>query len=89
MQYNIYQKQSENMANRSENMANSFLSHDNVPSHMAKPVKDILKSLGWDILFESMPHALVDQNFSNFEEVGKWLTNSLPQKQAIFLVLYS
>ncbi|GFX47393.1 mariner Mos1 transposase [Trichonephila clavipes] len=61
----------------------------NAPSHTAKPVKDTLKSLGWEIrphlpyfldlgpsdyhLFASMGHALSEQHFSNFEEVGKWL----------------
>ncbi|XP_025154494.1 uncharacterized protein LOC112588519 [Harpegnathos saltator] len=67
--------------------------YDKIPSHileiMTKPVKEILKSLGWDILphppyspdlapsdyhlFTSMGHALAEQHFSNFEEVGKWL----------------
>ncbi|GFU25221.1 mariner Mos1 transposase [Trichonephila clavipes] len=66
-----------------------ILLHDNAPSYTAKLVKDILKSLRWDILshppysldlapsdyhlFASMGHALAEQHFSNFEEVGKWL----------------
>ncbi|GFU81414.1 mariner Mos1 transposase [Trichonephila clavipes] len=66
-----------------------ILLHDNEPSHTSKPVKDTLKSLGWDILppplyfpdlapsgyhlFASMKHALEEHHFSNLEEVGKWL----------------
>ncbi|KAL6253754.1 hypothetical protein P5V15_015558 [Pogonomyrmex californicus] len=81
-----------------------ILLHDNAPSHTAKPVKDTLKSLGWDILphppysldlapsdyhlFASMGHALAEQHFSNFEEVGKWLDEWFAAK-AVFLAWYS
>ncbi|GFQ64870.1 mariner Mos1 transposase [Trichonephila clavata] len=66
-----------------------ILLNDNAPSHTAKPVKDTLKSLGWDILpkppysldlassdyplFASMGSAYAEKFFRNFEEVGKWL----------------
>jgi len=59
--------------------------HDNASCHTAKPVKETLKSLGWDILphrpyspdlapsdyhlFASMGHALAEQHFSNFEDI--------------------
>lgn len=54
----------------------------------AKPVKEALKALGWDIshppyspdlapcdyqLFALMGYALAEQHFANFEEVSKWL----------------
>ncbi|GFY13009.1 mariner Mos1 transposase [Trichonephila clavipes] len=57
--------------------------------HSVSPVKNTLKSLGWDILphppyspdlatsvyplFTSMGHTLAEQHFSNFEDAGKWL----------------
>ncbi|GFT63397.1 mariner Mos1 transposase [Trichonephila clavipes] len=73
--------------------------HNNYQCHTAKPVKDTLKSLGWDILplslyapdllpsdyyiFATIGHALAEQHFSNFEEVGKrlneWFTAKCKQ----------
>jgi len=77
-----------------------ILLHDNAPSRTAKPVKDTLKSLGWDILphppyspdlapsdyhlFASMGHALAEQHFSNFEKVGKWLDEWFAAKDKQF-----
>ncbi|KAL6258324.1 hypothetical protein P5V15_010271 [Pogonomyrmex californicus] len=77
-----------------------ILLHDNAPSHTAKPMKDTLKSLGWDILphppyspdlapsdyhlFATMGHALAEQHFSNFEEVGKWLDEWFAAKDKQF-----
>ena len=74
--------------------------HDNAPSCTAKPVKNTFKSLGWDILphppyspdlapsdyylFASMGHALAEQHFSNFEEVGKWLDEWFAAKDKQF-----
>ncbi|GFX14259.1 mariner Mos1 transposase [Trichonephila clavipes] len=67
---------------------------------LAKPVKDTLKSLGWAILlhplyfpdltpseyrlFTSMRHALAEQHFSNFEEVGKRLDEWFAAKDKQF-----
>lgn len=77
-----------------------ILLHDNAPSHTAKPVKDALKSLGWDVLshppyspdlapsdyhlFASMGHALAEQHFANFEEVKKWLDEWFGSKDKRF-----
>ena len=63
--------------------------HDNAPSHMAKPVRDTLGALSWEVLphaayspdlapsdyhlFASMGHALAEQRFGSYEDVKKWL----------------
>ncbi|GFT48901.1 hypothetical protein TNCV_2771161 [Trichonephila clavipes] len=46
-----------------------ILLQDNVPSHIAKPVKDISNYHN----SASMGYTLAKQHFSNFEKVGKWL----------------
>ena len=63
--------------------------HDNAPSHTAKPVRDTLEALSWEVLahaayspdlapsdyhlFASMGHALAEQLFGSYEDVKKWL----------------
>jgi len=61
--------------------------HDNAPSHTAKPIRDTLEALSWEILphyspdlalsdyhlFASMDHALAEQCFGSYEDVKKWL----------------
>ena len=63
--------------------------HDNAPSHTAKPVRDTLEALSWEVLahaayspdlapsdyhlFASMGHALAEQRFGSYEDVKKWL----------------
>ena len=63
--------------------------HDNAPSHTAKPVRDTLEELSWEVLphaayspdlapsdyhlFASMGHALAEQRFGSYEDVKKWL----------------
>jgi len=77
-----------------------ILQHDNAPSHTAKPVKDTLKTLNWEILshppyspdlapsdfhlFASMGHSLAEQHFANFEEVEKWLVEWFSSKEKKF-----
>lgn len=77
-----------------------ILLHDNAPSHTAKPVKDTLKSLGWEVLphppyspdlapsdyhlFTAMGHSLAMQTFNNFEEVGIWLNEWFAAKDKQF-----
>lgn len=77
-----------------------ILQHDNAPAHCAKPVKDCLKTLGWDILphppyspdlapsdyhlFASMGHSLADQHFANFEEVKIWVAEWFGSKEGQF-----
>jgi len=72
----------------------------NAPSHKAKPVRDELNSLGWEVfphpqyspdlapsdyhLFASMGHALAEQHFNNYEEVGKWLDEWFAAKDKQF-----
>lgn len=76
------------------------LLHDNARPHVAKPVKDTLEVLGWDVLphppyspdvapsdyhlFRSMAHGLSDQHFNSFEEVDKWLKKWIDEKQEQF-----
>jgi len=61
--------------------------HDNAPSHTAKPVRDTLEALSWEVLahaayssdlapsdyhlFTSMDHALAEQRFGSYEDVKK------------------
>lgn len=77
-----------------------ILLHDNAPSHTAKPVKDTLKSLGWEVLphppyspdlapsdyhlFAAMGHSLAMQKFNNYEEVGIWLNEWFAAKDKQF-----
>ena len=60
---------------------------DNAPSHTAKPVRDTLEALSWEVLphaayspdlapsdyhlFASMDHALAEQRFGSYEDVKK------------------
>lgn len=72
------------------------MQHDNAPSHTARPVKEILKSLGREVLshpdlapsdyhlFASMGHALAEQHFADFEEVKKWLDEWFSSKEKLF-----
>ncbi|EFN76871.1 Histone-lysine N-methyltransferase SETMAR, partial [Harpegnathos saltator] len=68
--------------------------------HIAKPVKEVLKSLGWEVLshppyspdlapsdyhlFASMGHALTEQYFADFEEVKKWLDEWVRKEKQFF-----
>jgi len=61
--------------------------YDNAPSHTAKPVRDTLEALSWEVLpyatyspdlvpsdyhlFASMGHALAEQRFGSYEDVKK------------------
>ncbi|GFU26501.1 mariner Mos1 transposase [Trichonephila clavipes] len=69
---------------------------DNVLSHRAKPTKNIIKVLGWELLvhaayssdlapsdyhlFSSFGHALADQSFTSYENVKSWLDDWLASK---------
>lgn len=77
-----------------------ILLHDNAPSHTAKPVRDALKTLGWEVLphppyspdlapsdyhlFSSMGHALKNQHFKTAEDVQKWVDEWFCSKQREF-----
>lgn len=77
-----------------------ILQHDNAPSHTAKPVKEVVKSLGWEILshppyspdlapsdyhlFASMGLALANQKFASYEEVKIWLDGWFGSKEKKF-----
>ncbi|GFR30234.1 mariner Mos1 transposase [Trichonephila clavata] len=77
-----------------------ILLNDIAPSHTAKPVKDTLKLLGWNILshllypsylapsdyppFASMGPVFAEQYLSNFEEVRKWLDEWFAAKDRQF-----
>jgi len=61
--------------------------HDNAPSHTAKPVRDTLEALSWEVLphaayspdlapsdyhlFASMGHALAEQRFGSYKDMKK------------------
>ncbi|GFT34574.1 mariner Mos1 transposase [Trichonephila clavipes] len=73
---------------------------DNVPSHRAKPTKDIVKALGWEplahaayspdlapsdySLFTSLGHALADHSFTSYKNVQSWLDDWLASKDRSF-----
>lgn len=77
-----------------------FFLHDNAQSQTAKPAKEALKALGWDILshqlyspdlafsdyhlFTLMGYTQAEQNFANFEEVKKWLNEWFGSKDKQF-----
>lgn len=66
-----------------------ILLHDNAPAHTAKPVRETLEALSWEVLahaayspdlapsdyylFSSMGHAIKDQHFKTAGEVEKWV----------------
>ena len=74
--------------------------HDNAPAHTSKVVKDTISALRWDVLshppyspdlapsdyhlFASMGHALAEQRFCSYEEVGKWLDGWMASKNERF-----
>jgi [histone H3]-lysine36 N-dimethyltransferase SETMAR len=78
----------------------AILLHDNAPSHTAKPVKDTLTALRWEVLphppyspdlapsdyhlFSSMGHALAEQHFDSYEEVENWVTQWFASKEEQF-----
>lgn len=77
-----------------------ILLHDNAPAHTAKPVKDTIKALKWDILphlpyspdlapsdyhlFAQMGGALANQHFTSYEDVAKWLDGWFPPEDDQF-----
>ena len=77
-----------------------ILLHDNAPSHTAKLVKETIEAFDWEILshaayspdlapsdyhlFASMGHALVQQRFTSYEDVRKWLDNWFGSKEQQF-----
>ncbi|GFW83191.1 mariner Mos1 transposase [Trichonephila clavipes] len=76
-----------------------ILLHDHAPSYTAKPLKETLKSLGWDILpnllyssdlapsdyplFASKRSTLAEQYFSHFG-IGKWIEECFAAKDKRF-----
>ena len=66
-----------------------ILQHDNARPHVAKPVKNYLETLKWEVLphppyspdiapfyyylFRSMAHGLADQQFRSYDDIEKWL----------------
>lgn len=76
--------------------------HDNARPHVAKPVKETLEALGWNVLphppyspdiapsdyylFRSMAHCLSEHRFHNFEDVKKWLDDWIALKQEKFFL---
>lgn len=74
--------------------------HDNARPHVAKPVKETLELLRWDVLphppyspdiapsdyylFRSMQNHLSDQHFNFFEDIKKWLDSWIASKDELF-----
>ena len=78
----------------------AILLYDNAPAHNAKPIQDIIKTLGWEQLphspnspdlapfdyhlFSSMEHALAEQHFVYYEEVENWMSDWFALKDEQF-----
>ena len=76
-----------------------ILLHDNAPSHTAKPVKETIEAISWEILshaayspdlapsdyysFASIGHALSVQHFTSYENVRKWLDDWFASKKKL------
>ena len=77
-----------------------ILQHDNARPHVCNVVKTVLKTIGWEVLphppyspdvapsdyylFRSMSHGLAEQQFTNYEEVKKWLDDWIASKNHKF-----
>lgn len=77
-----------------------ILLHDNAKSHSAEPVKNYLKTVGWEILphppyspdiapsdyhlFRSMQSALSEVQFSSLEDIQKWIDEWIASKPEKF-----
>jgi len=74
--------------------------HDNARPHVAKPVKETLETLGWDVLphppyspdiapsdyhlFRSMQSALTGEKFTSCADIKNWLDNWIASKTTEF-----
>ena len=74
--------------------------NDNALSHTAKRVKETIETFSWEILahatyspdlapldyhlFASLGHALAEQRFTSYENVGEWLDNWFDLKDKQF-----
>lgn len=86
---NLNDSINKNRAEYSKRQHKVIFLHDNASPHTAKPVRDTLESLKWEVLphaayspdlapsdyhlFASMGHALSEQRFRSYEEVRNWL----------------
>lgn len=77
-----------------------ILLHDNARPHVAKPIKDTVEQLKWEVLphppyspdiapsdyhlFRSMAHGLSQQRFANYADVKKWLDDWIASKEQKF-----
>ena len=77
-----------------------ILQHDYTRPHVAKPVKNYLETLKWEVLphlpyspdiapsdyylFRSTAHGLSDQQFRSYEDIDKWLDSWVASKDEHF-----
>lgn len=77
-----------------------ILLHDNAKPHVAKPVKQYLETLKWDVLphppyspdiapsdywlFRRMQNDLTGQRFTSYKEIQKWLETWMSERDELF-----
>jgi [histone H3]-lysine36 N-dimethyltransferase SETMAR len=77
-----------------------ILLHDNARPHVAKPIKDIISGLKWEVLphppyspdiapsdyhlFRSMAHGMSEQHFTKCDDIKKWLDDWIASKDPNF-----
>lgn len=77
-----------------------IIQYDNARPHVAKPVKNYLKNVGWEVLthppyspdiapsdyylFNCMNNELIGQRFTDFEDIEKWVADWIASKDEEF-----
>ncbi|CAK9796061.1 Mariner Mos1 transposase [Anthophora plagiata] len=77
-----------------------ILQHDNTRPHIARPVKNYLETLKWEVLshppyspdiapsdyhlFRAMTHRLLSQHFTSYEDTKNWVDSWISSKEEEF-----